>query len=208
MDCISCDRPGANILYNEMFYCKTCYNTMLKRFKQYAKAAEEKRVKSYEPPVKITDNIFIGSIDSVDVSKLMELHINNIVISGKELKKEEHSSFNILELPLDDSFEQEIISYVKIAYKFIKDAIDISGNVLIHCYSGISRSGSILVGYIMIDKHMTYDEAFSFVKAKYPKLFPNKNFEKQLRMFESEILKKGGRKNKNKRGTRKYKKKH
>jgi protein-tyrosine phosphatase len=162
---------------------------MLKKFKEYAKVAEAKRVKKYELPVKITDNVYIGSIDSVDSIKLKELMIYNIVISGKELKNEAHNNFNILELDLDDSFEQEIIYSVKKSYEFIKNVINIGGNVLIHCYSGISRSGSILIGYIMIEKKMRYNDAYNFIKVKYPKLFPNKNFEKQLKEFESEIIK-------------------
>ena len=189
MNCISCDRSGANIVYNEMFYCRICHDTMLKKFKEYAKVAEAKRVKKYELPVKITDNVYIGSIDSVDSIKLKELMIYNIVISGKELKNEAHNNFNILELDLDDSFEQEIIYSVKKSYEFIKNVINIGGNVLIHCYSGISRSGSILIGYIMIEKKMRYNDAYNFIKVKYPKLFPNKNFEKQLKEFESEIIK-------------------
>jgi predicted protein tyrosine phosphatase len=168
---------------------------MLKQFKSYAKDAESRRPKIFEPPVQITENVFIGSLDSVNRAALDNLQIGNIIIAGKELKQEEHNGFNVLELPLDDSFEQELIESVLLAYKFIK-SIDPSSkkkNVLIHCYSGISRSGGILIGYLMKERKLSYDKAFAFIKERYPKLFPNKNFVKQLREFESHIIVSGGR---------------
>jgi atypical dual specificity phosphatase len=161
-------------------------------FQTLSKNNEKNVDKTYQPPTKITENVYIGSLYSVNREKLEELKINHIIVAGKNLVNENHDGFNVLELLLDDSFEQELISNVKLVNNYMK-SIDNSNinepnnksNVLIHCYSGISRSGSILIGYLMNKNKISYDEAYSFVKNIYPKIFPNENFQKQLRDFEN-----------------------
>jgi len=150
-------------------------------FNTFSKNNEKNVDKAYQPPTKITDNVYIGSINSVNKDKLNELNINHIIVAGKNLVNNNHNGFNILELLMDDSFEQELISNVKLANNYLNSIHD--SNVLIHCYSGISRSGSILIGYLMNKNNISYDDAYNFVKKIYPKVFPNENFEKQLRNF-------------------------
>lgn len=180
MACISCNTLNTTITYNSLKYCKKCFDQMKNMFNIYSNNVI--RDKTYDPPVQITDNVYIGNINSVDPKKLRELDINHIIIAGKNLINENHNDFNILELIMDDSFEQDLISNVKLANYYIKSIG--SSKVLIHCYSGISRSGSILIGYLMEVNNMTYNEAYSFVKKIYPKVFPNENFQNQLTNLE------------------------
>ena len=192
MTCISCSSENTIITYNTLKYCKKCFDEMSRMFQTLSKNNEKNVDKTYQPPTKITENVYIGSLYSVNREKLEELKINHIIVAGKNLVNENHDGFNVLELLLDDSFEQELISNVKLVNNYMK-SIDNSNinepnnksNVLIHCYSGISRSGSILIGYLMNKNKISYDEAYSFVKNIYPKIFPNENFQKQLRDFEN-----------------------
>jgi protein-tyrosine phosphatase len=192
MSCISCDSNNTTITYNTLKYCKKCFDEMSVMFQTFTKNNEKNVDKTYQPPTKITDNVYIGCLNSVNREKLNELNINHIIVAGKNLTNENHDGFNVLELLIDDSFEQELISNVKLANNYMK-SIDNSNindpnnksNVLIHCYSGISRSGSILIGYLMEKNKMSYDKAFELVKTIYPKVFPNENFQKQLRDFEN-----------------------
>ncbi len=52
--------------------------------------------------------------------------------------------------------------------------------ILVHCVSGISRSASIVIAYIMDKYKMNYDQAFSYVKTKRTTIRPNTNFVEQL----------------------------
>ncbi len=183
MACISCDTKNNLILYNTLYYCKTCYNNMLTLLNEYENKASENRKNNFEPPVKIFDNIYIGNINSVVDEQLKNLGITHIIIAGKKLKNKHHNNFQNLELLIDDSLEQEIITYINISNNFIDSFND--NKILIHCYSGISRSSTILIGYIMHKYKMNFDTAYNYLKNIYPKAHPNDNFKNQLRQLNS-----------------------
>ena len=88
-------------------------------------------------------------------------------------------------LYIDDAIDEDIISWFQEAFKFIDSSIN---NIYIHCVMGISRSPSIVIGYLMYKKKMKYEEAYDFVKNKRNVISPNPGFQEQLKNFE-EILK-------------------
>ena len=49
---------------------------------------------------------------------------------------------------------------------------------------GVSRSASIVIAYLIRNHHMTYNEAFKFVKSKRACVKPNSGFVKCLRAWE------------------------
>ena len=49
---------------------------------------------------------------------------------------------------------------------------------------GVSRSASIVIAYLIRNYHMTYNEAFKFVKSKRACVKPNPGFVKCLRAWE------------------------
>jgi hypothetical protein len=90
---------------------------MKKLFEVYSNENEKNIDKSFNPSTKINENIYIGSLNSVDKTKLDELNITHIIIAGKNLRNNNHNGFNCLELLIDDSFEQDITKYIKIVNK-------------------------------------------------------------------------------------------
>jgi protein-tyrosine phosphatase len=52
------------------------------------------------------------------------------------------------------------------------------GAVLVHCYAGVSRSATCVIAYLMQEKHMGFEEAFSFASKKRPVIFPNMGFQR------------------------------
>ena len=56
-------------------------------------------------------------------------------------------------------------------------------NVLIHCIGGISRSGAVVIGYLMYKYGHGYDECERKVKEIRPYLKLNKGFENQMRTY-------------------------
>lgn len=183
-NCVSCDNllnDNNKIIYNSLNYCKSCYNLMFDIFMNYQNNNEKTRKKIYNEPIHIIDNIYIGNIDSIDYNKLKELNITNIIICGKNLKNDIHNNFNHLEFLIDDSFEQNIIDHIKISNKYIDENKD--KKILIHCYSGISRSASFVIGYLMYKLKLNFADAYNYIKKIYPKAIPNENFIKQLTNF-------------------------
>ncbi|CAI2165228.1 6458_t:CDS:2 [Funneliformis geosporum] len=59
-------------------------------------------------------------------------------------------------------------------------------SVLVHCYKGISRSGSLIIAYL-IYKGRSFDQAFSYARSIRPQIQPNSSFMNQLYEFERRI---------------------
>jgi len=58
---------------------------------------------------------------------------------------------------------------------FIKDGLK-KGGVLVHCFAGVSRSATIVIAYLMQEKEMNMEHAFSFASRARPIIFPNMGF--------------------------------
>lgn len=61
-----------------------------------------------------------------------------------------------------------------------------SGNVIVHCAGGVSRSATVVIGYLMArhDDALSFDQALSRVREVRPFVRPNPGFEAQLREWE------------------------
>ena len=67
---------------------------------------------------------------------------------------------------------------------FIRLAHAAGGKVLLHGNAGISRSGALLIAYIMESQRTTYNDAFRIVQAKRFCVSPNEGFQSQLLEYE------------------------
>ena len=61
------------------------------------------------------------------------------------------------------------------------------GNVLIHCFMGMSRAVAIAMALLIKYKGKTVDEAYAYIKMKRPIVDPNFTFMSQLYFFRKEI---------------------
>jgi hypothetical protein len=173
MNCTICEKKSDKI-YDNINLCELCYQTNIKHLNLFHANLE------YEPPNYIIDNIYLGSQKSgVDVNQLFESNIKYVLILGKGMRGNvDQIIYKTIEI--DDSLEQNISNYIKEALDFIDESQRNNSNILVHCVSGISRSASIVIAYLM-DKHkMNYDQAFSYVKTKRATIRPNTNFVEQL----------------------------
>jgi hypothetical protein len=120
--------------------------------------------------------IYIGdSISSSDYKGINERNIKHIVSLGNI----DYDTFNGIKyhrIMIDDSENENIIDYMDKAIKFIDKT---NSPVLIHCQMGISRSVSIMIGYL-ISKGYDYYTAYNLVKASRNCANPNFGFQIQL----------------------------
>jgi protein-tyrosine phosphatase len=87
---------------------------------------------------------------------------------------------------LADNTTLDISPFLKAALPWIEEVlIEESNRVLLHCAAGQSRSGAMLVGYIMWKNKMTLVDALSLVRSKRPIVQPNPGFLEQLKFFET-----------------------
>mmetsp|Transcript_30672 Transcript_30672/g.53827 ORF Transcript_30672/g.53827 Transcript_30672/m.53827 type:complete len:149 (+) Transcript_30672:2-448(+) len=75
----------------------------------------------------------------------------------------------------------DILHRIRPVMEFIHKARLEGSGVLVHCLKGVSRSGAMLVAYIMSNLDVEFVEGFSFLKSKRWHAFPNPGFQRQLR---------------------------
>jgi dual specificity MAP kinase phosphatase len=182
-NCIICDKLGNDkILFNELSYCKECYDTQVKAILGYNK----KGIFSFSSISQITDTLYLGDKEaSEELDHLKSLNISHILVCGNYLSQNYPNDFIYLQLYINDAVEQKISEYFQQAIEFIESA---DKNVFVHCAAGVSRSASFVILYIMWKNKMRYDDALYFVKSKRT-VFPNPGFAKQLKKYEKEIFK-------------------
>lgn len=148
-------------------------------------------------PCKITDNVYMGSMKAaLNKNALKSAGITHVINCAQSLLTfipkfvEYREDFTYLTLPMIDSLDFDIKDHVLEALNFIEKAVQENGKIFIHCAQGISRSGSIVVAYLMKTYHKSYDEALSMAKKGRIICNPNNNFKAQLiYIFNENVLK-------------------
>jgi protein-tyrosine phosphatase len=125
--------------------------------------------------------IFLGSIAS-----RKRIEHENIEWIIEILSKDEYCDNTPKTVRNVYRFEFEDLRSVEL-YTWIERIIPImyseTGNGLIHCREGRSRSASILIAYLIKYKNMTYDDAFNYIQSKRQIIKPNIGFIKQLKQY-------------------------
>lgn len=102
--------------------------------------------------------------------------------------------FQYKHLQLTDSRQSTLLDYFEDVNKWIDEARTNSGRVLVHCEAGMSRSASIVIGYLLgTSDHSirinSLKEAYLFTKSKRNVIRPNYGFINQVQQYSEEILK-------------------
>ncbi|KAI6196778.1 Dual specificity phosphatase domain containing protein [Aphelenchoides besseyi] len=137
---------------------------------------------------RICSNVFLSSQDVVNNLELLRLNaITHIINAGVGItnvfpKQFVYMNLNILDLP-----DSDIKSEFPRVHRFIREAVDGGGSVLIHCNAGVSRSAALGISYLMRYHQLTFAEALQQVKSVRPAVRPNDGFHRQLQEYEKEI---------------------
>ena len=127
---------------------------------------------------KIREHIFISDFAaSFDKEHLKELGITHIltVISG--VSPAYPDDFQYMNISLQDSKNEFIDGELfEQSHKWIKNAIDQKGNVLIHCSFGVSRSVTFAIAYLCHEYGMAPETALMSIQCKRPQANPIPNY--------------------------------
>ncbi len=130
---------------------------------------------------KIIDYIYLGTIDDVNqIDLLNRLDIKHVISVGEfpRIKSEDvqYYTFDIVDLygsyfPTDPNEDDSIHKrnmerIIEEAYEIIERAVQQRENILIHCRSAISRSPTVLAGYLMKKYNYTFDRAKDIIMAE------------------------------------------
>lgn len=96
-----------------------------------------------------------------------------------------HEAEFVLKLiSLRDNGNHDLLKILEEACDFIKSSLaNDDGGVLVHCQKGVSRSASVMIGFIMEEMELDFDTALRYVRGGRSKARPNSGFQAQLDLW-------------------------
>jgi protein-tyrosine phosphatase len=138
----------------------------------------------------IIKGIYLGNIDSCyDYDELKKLKITHIISVIEGFEPPYPDKFNYFIINALDTLNTELKDCFELTNKFIEDALDNDGKVLIHCMAGRSRSVTILGAYLIKTFGTDVKNALGSIKARRQIIEPNQNFINQLDSYYKELYK-------------------
>jgi protein-tyrosine phosphatase len=137
----------------------------------------------------IVDNLWIGSETAARNGTLLSsLGITHVVhLNGTEARSGYPSGFQYFLVRMSDSAFEELNAEFWGSIKFVSEAIEGGGAVMVHCRRGICRSATFCVAFLMETRNLPFDAALTLVKQKRPICEINQGFIEQLKAHESLI---------------------
>jgi hypothetical protein len=128
--------------------------------------------------------LYVGSIDSTyDIKTLKSKGITHIISVLPGFTPPYPNDFKYMVINAMDDENTNLDMVFEDSNKFIEDAFENRGNILVHCMMGRSRSATITAAYLIHAFGMNVDEVLLLMKNKRSIIQPNKYFEKQLRKY-------------------------
>lgn len=132
----------------------------------------------------VVENVFIGDSEAaLSLGNLTHFNIRGVVCAAVDHPRPFGGQIDYSYFPLVDDLNDNVLRYVDDCYVFIRGHVASGTNVLVHCVQGVSRSVALVTGYIMKDKNLSFDEAYSIVTNEYPSANMAENFRDQLDMY-------------------------
>jgi len=134
----------------------------------------------------IIPNLFLGPQSFAhNYALLKAARISHILIVARNARPPFPSDFEYcVSEDLEDHPDQEILSLFRRFFPFLDRGREDPNRVLVHCNAGVSRSPSVVIGYVMKLFGYGFQQALDFVRAKRAVIFPNVGFTQQLRAFD------------------------
>ncbi|XP_060527789.1 dual specificity protein phosphatase 19-like [Cylas formicarius] len=131
-------------------------------------------------PCKVLDGLYLGSQDCCDRDVLNEYGIHVVLSVGVDAPVK-YAGFTYKFVECLDLPETDLERCLADCLPFLTNSVEEGKRVLVHCNAGVSRSASIVIGYLMAKRSLGFDEAYSMVKGTRGCARPNAGFERFLR---------------------------
>lgn len=134
----------------------------------------------------VDTRIFLGSVHaSTSEQMLQKAKISHIIVVHPSLAMTWPEKYAYHRVPIDDTPMSNLLELLPSVLNFFEEAMQQKGKVLVHCSRGISRSTSIVIAYLMLQKGLAYTAARLQVSQRRSVAYPNLGFEAQLLHMES-----------------------
>lgn len=131
-------------------------------------------------------------------------HVLSLTSSRDCPTLQEELGIEHLHVKLDDNPFEDIIMCLEALRFWISHSLnvkrgggegDAESKVLVHCILGQSRSGAVIVAFLMYNLSLDYNQALATAQKYRPSILPNSGFADQIRLWQGlgySILKNGG----------------
>ncbi|KAG9110285.1 hypothetical protein FRC07_008219 [Ceratobasidium sp. 392] len=137
----------------------------------------------------VIENLWVGDFGAATSLELLEEAGVKYVVSCMRGKVRVHETMRRHQIPLDDTEEQDVLSYLPATIAFIQSALASGDGVLIHCMAGMSRSATIAAAYLMHSQGLDPTGALELIREVRPVIEPNPAFLHQLEVFHAAYCK-------------------
>lgn len=107
--------------------------------------------------------------------------------AGDSVPEEWISGVSYLVVPAEDHPDFDLRRFFVPCVRFIRAAIAAGERVLVHCHAGVSRSATIVLLYLMLDRGHTLVEALLHLRRVRPQVQPNRGFLRHLAATDDRI---------------------
>ena len=94
---------------------------------------------------------------------------------------------HVLCIEAEDVDNFDLSEHFEKCFDYIHEHRKDGRGVLVHCMAGVSRSATIVIGYLMRYQNMDLKTAYQFVKRKRTCIGPNKGFIEQLIKYDQDV---------------------
>jgi len=123
-------------------------------------------------------------------SKLSELNISRVVCCcmwGEFPTSDELKSITYCRVDVEDMSKEPIEMYFDECCDFISESLENNEVVLVHCRSGVSRSSTIVLAFLIKSMGMRLYDAFFLLRSKRSIVTPNIGFMDKLKKLELSV---------------------
>jgi predicted protein tyrosine phosphatase len=169
--------------YNDRFH----FFNEINRQKKLRWDKADKLEKWREDCTQIVDNVFIDSATVANNADLLRRFEISHSINCASHVVTSLPNINALDISMNDGDDANLLSYVWTTTAFIDDIITNGGKILVHCVERVSRSFAIILGFLILTRHLDYTSAFRLVRERRRIASPHPKFIAQLLQL-AEIL--------------------
>ena len=133
----------------------------------------------------VIGGLFIGDKnDASNYSFLSKCKITHVLSAAKEIPPQFPEDFEYLHLKLKDRPNFDVRPALIAAARFVNDALKKGGRVLVHCKSGVSRSCTCVIAFLIIYRKFSLKDALQCCVSQRPQCQPNSGFMLVLQQTE------------------------
>merc|ERR1712141_199464 len=145
---------------------------------------ERRTIVTY-PSAIINDKLYQGKGEqATNMQCIGDLKITHIINITKEHPNKFADDVVYLRLAIEDEKKSNLKRHFDEACDFITKALKKNGTVMVHCNLGVSRSSTIVLAYLMKERHISLGDALTFLRSRRSCARPNIGFLAQLSDWE------------------------